>query len=1034
MTDYTVTIPPSSVSGSSKLLNFPLRIDMSVLPASFFTEARYDGGNVRAFNSANQQIPLEVQDFRKFSGGGTVWVKSDLSASSNTTITLRTVTGANTLERSSTYGGAAVWADYHAVYLGAYNNYANAQNASDTWSNGGQTHALQDTGQIGPRFTDDFHQGVAWDAENDNFVLIDNNLLVLYDSAFNEIARNSDPCGDANNSTSLTVNHACDGTVIGDYFVMPINNYPASNQICISVFNKTTLAHVSSTIVADANISGLCYDPIIDRIVTCSWGAQSTDWDVMYKFTFNQYNAAITADGSISLSPLDVNNKISSAQGIEYHMGRYWVSDDYRRHITPVELNGAYDTEDGLGIYSGNQSSQEGLTVYRDGLVVLIDPWSGNDPATGNPYYIGSLKNSFLNYWVAQDGYDSNYNSSASTFGWFTTDTAADTDGVFTLGVTVTPKVVDQQAVVSFYKNGSGNTRSTAVLRTSAGGFKIGAWDSANGWLMATAPVDITVGQTQRFHIVSDTNRRDLYIGGLAVGFDSSSHTPITGLDKAGVGTEDDDHFENASSIISFAYVRNGVLSADWIATEHAMINSPSTFMSGAYTATKYQKVKAPDVVGSTAYTGGTAVNQEENIQSKQIDLNGLTINPKPAPGWVSKGDPAGDMYQRPDLWPCSMIWDFEGSKIAENKHENAKIVQALALNGTIGIPMVTWYYRDDGAEVNPVSLPTEELANEYNHDNGEYRAFWSMEVSGTAAAIQPYGRNGSVFEWFWDGDNVPFGRLSTVVGSNDRGCRLEFGSGGGGSVNPGLLPYDQTTWPYTADETDYEPDWWISREESNLTTIKVNNTLTQRWKDDEVALINDTKLLFENSSGGWANVYSLGSPATNDMRLVLDSNVQVIGNLTDGSGHAIAGGGIVGSFTGQQNASQSFTSDTDAVLEFGNITDDPLSGWDSTNNHYECDAALNGAYATINVNTEMSGGVSGGSLMKIQVQWSNNNGVNWVPAGQDIGPDFYGNKAITSLLKVQTGTLIRARVKFFGNNRVSFGNAGVNMKMIFTK
>ena len=104
MTDYTVTIPPSSVSGSSDLLNFPLRIDMSVLPASFFTEARYDGGNVRAFNSANQQIPLEVQDFRKFSGGGTVWVKSDLSASSDTTITLRTVSGANTLERSSTYG------------------------------------------------------------------------------------------------------------------------------------------------------------------------------------------------------------------------------------------------------------------------------------------------------------------------------------------------------------------------------------------------------------------------------------------------------------------------------------------------------------------------------------------------------------------------------------------------------------------------------------------------------------------------------------------------------------------------------------------------------------------------------------------------------------------------------------------------------------------------------------------------------------------------------------------------------------------
>ena len=531
-------------------------------------------------------------------------------------------------------------------------------------------------------------------------------------------------------------------------------------------------------------------------------------------------------------------------------------------------------------------------------------------------------------------------------------------------------------------------------------------------------------------------------------------------------------------------------------------------------------------------YYGGDA-NNLDLIKDHAINLNGLKINPLPEAGWNSSTDPAGDMYQRPDRWPGAIIYDFEGSQIAENQHSNAKIVMAPALNGTIGIPMITWYYRDDGAEINPVSLPTEELANEYNHPNGEYRAFWSQEISGTAAAIQPWGRNGSVFEWFWDQDNVPFGRLSTTVGTNDRGSRIEFGSGGGGSVNPGLLPNDESTWPYADDESVYEPDMWISRDESNLVTIKVNNKLVQRWKDEHLALIDDTKLVFENSSGGWATIYSEGSPG-NNMRLRLDGDVVITGDLVNNAGvsafasggsgggldtydlsdadaadltssgvgfnlgttnfptgvqygqtltitgngdtqwqitsgygddafHMRAGnpensggswgtwkqiasrdyvdtqvgsvgsGGLAGFLTVEQNAAQNFTADVDTLIEFGNAPVDTASGWDAVNNYYVVPASLNGAAANITLTTEMNGGVASGSLMELRLQYSNNGGVNWASLSRDAGIDFYGTKTLVGLLQVQTGTIIRATAKFLGNNRVSWGNSGVNMRISFT-
>ena len=150
----------------------------------------------------------------------------------------------------------------------------------------------------------------------------------------------------------------------------------------------------------------------------------------------------------------------------------------------------------------------------------------------------------------------------------------------------------------------------------------------------------------------------------------------------------------------------------------------------------------------------------------------------------------------------------------------------------------------------------------------------------------------------------------------------------------------------------------------------------------------------------------------------------------------AVAGGGgdagLVAFLTAEQNAVQNFTADTDTTLVFGNTPEDTIGGWDSVNNYFVCDSTLNGAVANIVLTTEMQGAVANGSIMQIMLEYSNNSGTNWAPICRDAGIDFYGIKTVNGMVKVQTGTLIRARMKFIGNARSSWGNSGVSMRISF--
>lgn len=115
----TITIPESSVPGTSNMTNFPILLTQSNFPTGFFNTASPTGADIRFTTDLIGQnfIPREIVSFSRSNSTAEIWVKiPTLYATSPTVIycwygdPLRTEPDAN-----STYGKYAVWSDYCLV-------------------------------------------------------------------------------------------------------------------------------------------------------------------------------------------------------------------------------------------------------------------------------------------------------------------------------------------------------------------------------------------------------------------------------------------------------------------------------------------------------------------------------------------------------------------------------------------------------------------------------------------------------------------------------------------------------------------------------------------------------------------------------------------------------------------------------------------------------------------------------------------------------------------------------------------------------
>lgn len=560
---FEVTIASGTVG--STLTNFPVMIDLTEMPLSFWDDVRDDGGNIRAYSGATQ-LPVDVVCVLPGAQSGTIWVKvPSIASETDTTFDIRLAAATELLpNHADTYGRHAVWADYEAVVLGGWDL---ANRAGGTYTVSGDPETFERVTTAVWTFTEDPHQGIAWDEASGDIITFDSNAIRRYNSAGVLQVSNTDPSGDVETAeSSATLGHCGDGCIVGDYVVVPINNYPTETLAFLGVFDKSTLALVDTLDITaiSPSISSICWNSDTQRLVSVNWGSLVS----LKTYTINQSTGAVTSDSTITVTQSE--GSLTWAQGIEYYAGAYWLVDDERDEVLRCELDGTLNRSSGLINANPDGTSItgniEGITRYLDGLAMLVDP---------------DAANSYVSYYRPRnmDGAGGGYYSAAVAT---RVDYPVGSGTTWTMMATHITGDNAQMAVTSYRDLSSGGTddRATVVVRRSAAtgnNMRREVWDNTNGWISETSPTTLILGETHRHGAVYDGTTRSLYTNG-ALANSGSITARDAGFDTFTIGAGDTDTTEIFKGHIGFAYLRLEVMSADWLAAEWAMVNSPGTF------------------------------------------------------------------------------------------------------------------------------------------------------------------------------------------------------------------------------------------------------------------------------------------------------------------------------------------------------------------------------------------------------------------------------------------------------------------------
>lgn len=125
------------------------------------------------------------------------------------------------------------------------------------------------------------------------------------------------------------------------------------------------------------------------------------------------------------------------------------------------------------------------------------------------------------------------------------------------------------RAVMSYGTNSTNDTVRSTLRRTGASGL-MAVWNSTNGEL--TAPVGPVIGARHRIITTqNNTTDRKLYYDGALAGTQgpASPRPPAGAAYLMNIGAEDASELERFTGSLNYMYLRNGELSANWIAAEY---------------------------------------------------------------------------------------------------------------------------------------------------------------------------------------------------------------------------------------------------------------------------------------------------------------------------------------------------------------------------------------------------------------------------------------------------------------------------------
>lgn len=559
-----ITVPAASVGAT--LTGFPVYLDLSTLPAGFWSGLAHDDGrDIRVKDGSGNDLPFDLVWIDRVAQTGSLFTKVTLSSASDTTIYVHFGdAGLSAPAPSDPNGRHAVWTDFEAVFLFGETLVSDRTGGPDATIGG-----VPDFFDLVETSSTDLnsHQGVCFDGTH--YYTTDTNAIHKWDTGWNLIASNTNPIAATGLSGALGLNHCGDPDVKDGRLYVPIERWPLSGgqyNAHIAVFDPSDLSFIEAFDISTANHEAA-------SVAYCD------DDDLLYVVDFDGNDSTIykydPTDGS-ARGTLTTSRAITSRQGITWWKGYFWISGDSSNGATyRVATDGTVLGPVGLGeaaaAYEGIGHTDEELLQLKDaGVVERVEVFrfrhsvnaGVRSRGSSGTFVMGSGRQSFQTYTLACTAAIANKSSN--------------------------------RVAVSYWDESAGivNTRQVIAYRFATG--TLALWDANNTWLEPSPAVDPTLDQAYRIHAVyNGTTSRSIYIDGTLRNTQTNITAVPSALDTIRVLSEDASNVELWQGTVGYVYLYPGVLSDEWIAAEYANLNDPASFYSvGALDAGGVERVQ----------------------------------------------------------------------------------------------------------------------------------------------------------------------------------------------------------------------------------------------------------------------------------------------------------------------------------------------------------------------------------------------------------------------------------------------------------
>lgn len=600
-----VKIPSGSIP--STLTDFVVKVDLSDLTDSFWNNVDAAGAYIRVKNSAGTDIPFDLVSIDTVNKKGLLFFKSTLTAGQTNEFRVAVDNAVSAPAVTDPIGRNAVYSDYDGFYVGSAPS-VNRTGAATTQANlSAGTASLGGYLPFSPPV--DVHQGIAFDGSH--YYLIDTTAIYKFDLQWKLVASNTSILTTLRTASGYSVlDHLGDGTIKDGELYIVVEQYPATpydSQI-VAVINVSDLSYNRLyDISAQAHeVSSICFDATNGYFVITDYTTTAGN-TVLHK-----YSTSFAYLGTITMPSL------TNKQGIEYMDGYFWISRAsllYRLNLDGTNLTTA-------AVYAPNSGGGEGLCAKGDGtLLVLFD---------GTP--------SMVHQWVP--------NATLATMypNWLNTLSTAPfrSSGLpkrtaWTMGVSVVPLMDSSTAALLSYSDNSTTSanRATMGMRSTT---NYGVWNSTDSWLDDVVEYRHlnAIGVRRRLtHTFNGTTDRKIWKDGRLEATDNTvSQRPAGTGDTLFVGVEDSTPGERFMGLMNYVYLRNGVMSADWLFAEYMNWDRGGFYSTSDNPDSTANLAALDNVIGSDTDPGSGASGWTKyNVSDYATSARGTGITGGPAYG-----------------------------------------------------------------------------------------------------------------------------------------------------------------------------------------------------------------------------------------------------------------------------------------------------------------------------------------------------------------------------------------------------------------